>query len=760
MKTATKRRIGIVENLGNRKVTVSACIELVLSQVPSMMDQVLDGLKLAAGLQPGKLVQGPGFRPELKPVIEQLLGQRESLRNAFAGQVRILSYGGVAENESRPLVRFEDIQLLDVHQLDENIELARVQQELDFAVGELLPRLNALMSTVMGWISVQPNINPLRPELFAKALRDTMAAHISIAEIRSQVLASAAGRLGVALRQVYRELSEWLLSHGVEPAGLTPPTLAGVAVPNNAAKANETTRSVLTLERLRRLFSTDSGDLGGLAGRQGNDFLHTVPASVFALQDMKQVEAMIQRLELRKKEQSAISGNAAAQHVDLMHRGPLDGRQLGQQIGEEVTRMMLDNLTQDERLLIKVRGVLRGLTPALLTLSQSDVRFFSDHKHPARQFLDRVTDRSLAFTSEADEGYARFVQSIESAVQAIIDSKAPKAMAFARELESLLLVWQKDDKAQMQLREETARALLHVEQRNLLAQRLVEQWLSKLGDKPVPALVRGFLLGPWAQVVAESQLNCTRGSSDPQGYLALVDDLIWSVQPKQARRNPVKLVEMIPGMLTTLRSGLQLISFPAGRIGLFFDELIACHEAVLQEARSAREKTDAASAIFDEAPAAAEQRATNGDESASQDSMPSEAPWLAATETADAGYLEADSVMPLDPSTLEVSVADQRAAQAASETISEGAWVELMLDGEWTRLKLTWSSPHRTLFMFTSTQGRAHSMSRRSMSRLLSTGMIRIVSAGLMLDGALDAVAQAALHNSLAMDKTAGGKDA
>ena len=246
---------------------------------------------------------------------------------------------------------------------------------------------------------------------------------------------------------------------------------------------------------------------------------------------MKQVEAMIQRLEQRKKQQLASSGNAAVQHVDLHRRAPMDGRQLGMQIGEEVTRMMLDNLTQDDRLLTRVRGALQGLTPALLQLSRADVRFFSDHKHPARQFLDRVTDRSLAFTDEDDKGYARFVASIEDAVRAIDASTAPKTVAFAEGLEALLAVWQEEDKVQMQLREEAARALLHVEQRNLLAQRLIEQWMHRMTDQPVPLLVRSFLIGPWAQVVAESQLNCTNGSSDPQGYLAIVEELIWSVQP-------------------------------------------------------------------------------------------------------------------------------------------------------------------------------------------------------------------------------------
>ena len=758
MRPGVKRRIGIADSLGKRRVTVSSCLELVLAQVPSLMDQVLDGLRLAAGLDPHKPAGRGGFRPELKPVIQQLLDQRDSLRNAFSGQVRVLSYGGVSDTGSRPLVRFEDIQLLDMHQLDQSIELARVQQELDFTAGEALPRLNALISTVMGWINVQPNINPLRPELFAKALRDTMAAHISIAEIRSEVLASAAGRLGVGLRQIYRELTEWLLSQGVEPAGITPPTLAGAAASRNTEKSNETTRAVVTLERLRRLLSADVGDLANLSGRPGSDFLHTIPASLTALQDMKQVEAMIQRLELRKKQQSASAGNTAAQHVDLSLRTPKDGRQLGQQIGEEVTRMMLDNLTLDERLLEQVRDALQGLTSPLLELARTDVRFFSDHRHPARQFLDRVTDRSLAYTSEQDIGYERFVESIRGAVSSIKASPEAKAVAFALEMERLLAVWQQDDKAQMALREETARALLHVEQRNLLAQRLVDQWLGRMNDQPVPLLVRSFLVGPWAQVVAESQLNCTSGSTDPQGYLAVVDELIWSVQPWQARRNPVRLVELIPPMLVTLRSGLQLIAYPQRRISQFFDELIACHETVLQEARAARERAEQAgqSAVDRGADTWGGPEEHDVQEAALEDAMPSEAPWLGEAETADAGYLEAEAVMPLDPATLEVSEEDRQEAQSASESISEGAWVELMLDGQWTRLKLTWSSPHRTLFMFTSTRGRAHSMSRRSMARLLSTGLIRIVSSGLMLDDALDAVAQTALRNTLASGQAPG----
>ena len=128
------------------------------------------------------------------------------------------------------------------------------------------------------------------------------------------------------------------------------------------------------------------------------------------------------------------------------------------------------------------------------------------------------------------------------------------------------------------------------EQRNLLAQRLIEEWLSRLADKPVPPLVRGFCLGRGPRWWPNRNSAPIAPLQTPRVTKPQVDDLIWSTQPRQARRNPARLVQMIPGMLSTLRAGLQLIAYPPDRISQFFNELIACHESVLQEARALREK--------------------------------------------------------------------------------------------------------------------------------------------------------------------------
>ena len=96
------------------------------------------------------------------------------------------------------------------------------------------------------------------------------------------------------------------------------------------------------------------------------------------------------------------------------------------------------------------------------------------------------------------------------------------------------------------------------------------------------------------------------------------------------------------------------------------------------------------------------------------------------------------------------------AAQRAwsAEQLNTGSWVDLALGGVWVRAQLTWASPHKTLFMFISSGGMAHSMSRRTMDRLRGLGLIRLVSDGRVVDHALDAVAQAALRNDV---EKAGG---
>lgn len=746
MNWVSTRTLGFADDAGIARPGLQHCVEAALNMSDILVDSVIDGLLITVARAHGA-APASGPKPVMKLAIEQLVANRVQVRATFAAQLRVAMYGGVKpEAQAQPLLRFDDLQLLPEDKLDENIEAAWAEQEIVLAVEDVLPTLDALVSTLLGWITVQPQLNPLRPEVFVRALRTALVEQIPDTEIRGPLMTPAAGHLGTRMRKLYRELGDWLESQGIEPAGLQG---TGAKARKGVTRGNPSTdgagssvaKTILTLDRLRKLLS---GDLDG-APSGPQDFLYTVPASLDALQDMKMVEAMVQRLAKRTKE-----GDKAQTAAKTPAGQMVDSRQIGKQLGEEVLRLMLESLIDDERMLVKVRQALVALEPVLLRLAQIEPRFFSEKQHPARQFLDRITHRSLAFTAESDDGFYSFMRSVEQAVSALLAMQKISATSFAQVLKIIEDAWAREDKVQKARREEAARALLHAEQRNLLAKRLSQEFRERMSageNKDIPSFVGDFLCGPWAQAVAESQLVYTDTVvADPNG---LVDELIWSVQPRVARLNRTRLVELVPSLLARLRQGLQVISYPPELTARFFDQLISLHEAALEGARIKHEAVVPDSVL--PAPTEAEGGEKIGDEVSEE---MAEAPLVLVQEANESGFLEEDAVMPLDLSNDGQASDPSVPAPVAGAELSTGIWVELIFEGQWVRAQLTWVSPHRTLFMFNSTGGKAHSMSRRTLDRLRTQGLMRVVSDGHLVDGALNDVAQVALRNSL--DQPAG----
>ena len=741
-----KLRLGVADDPTQLQPSLSDCLAAMLKQAGSLMDQVLLGLEDGALATGGKRVAA--FQPpNVRNAIMLLQEEAEAVKANFVTELTRLVYeGGGKDQTTTEVLRFEDLQLFADDKLDQSIELARAQQEVALAVDDTLPALDALISTMLGWRTIQPGLNPVRPDVFVRALQFALQQQVPEANAREAIITPAAGLLGVNLRRLYREMSDWLRSTGVEPAV----PLGGRIDKSTGASGKPVTdaaaKTLLTLDRLRKLL------VGDLDQPRKAEFLHTVPASMAMLQDLKKTDELVKRLEKRPK-----PAVVPVEPVDMLASVGVAATiptRIGEQLGEEVVQMMFEHLAEDRRLLPALKRQLRAMQPAVYGLAKEDSRFFSDRTHPARQVLDRITQRSLAFQSESDPGWERFMQSVESASR-WLESKVVDADTFRELLVHLQEQWKDQDQGTKQKRTDAAKALLHAEQRNLLAQKLAAEFLDMLQGLDVADFVRDFLRNAWAQVVAEAQLSCEDGEADPHGYRALVDDLIWSVQKSSAQRGRARrLVQMIPGLLQRMREGLKGIGYPPEMTQRFFDHLITLHKAAVQEGRDAATQK-AADAVWEE-------------ESKFSDSAVEM--WLDGVEVQESGYVDfpgletdVDHVAAPEAASEEAAPAalgtapagdadeDDAAADAAGrpDDMRVGTWVEIHIKGEWVRAQLTWCSPHATLFMFTSVGGTAHSMSRRTLDKLRASDHVRIVADRPVVDEALDQVAQAALKNSI-----------
>lgn len=722
MTTPMMLRLGVANDMSRLRPSLQDCLESVLSVSDSMVEDLLESLN--ASVSPEHAGQMSSSHGRLDPsLLRRLMAQEDALKRTWHEELRRSLYqGGELDAVGRSPVRFDDLRLLDEQQIDATIGFALAEQELTRISADLLPRLNALISSLLGWLTVQGELNPVKPAAFARALRALLVEHVPDPDQRNALFAPAAGALGESLRQVYRELIQWLLVHGVEP--LESPTLKPR---REHAPRGAVGRTLLTLGRLRQLLA---GDLERPALDGGHEFLHTVPLSMTALEDMDMVEPLIQRLRQRvvqSPEASSEGTPAAAPELPVV-----DHQHLGRLLGQEVVRLMLDNLTQDERLLPAIRQQIGLLEPVLVKLSHADPRFFSERQHPARQLLEAITQRSLGYLSQKDEGFSELRRSVTGAVKAINAAPATEEV-FARLLRRLRRRWDEDDARKNQMRTEAARALLHAEQRHLLAERIAAEFRQRVTEKDVPDFVVDFLCRPWAQVVAESRLGGALAVTDGLPITGVADDLIWSAQTALIRRDRSRLVKLVPRMLGQLRQGLQLIDYPADRTAQFFDALVALQEQAFDS--PAPVPAPAPPTLVAVVPTLQE-RVDVPASPAPQDEG-GQGFWMAGREAMDAGFVTDESgPMPLEP------------LHPAAADLLPGAWVDLLIEGSWVRAQLTWASPHGTLFMFISTRGLAHSMTRRTLKRLLSADVLRVISHGDVVEGALDAVAQTALRNA------------
>ena len=476
------------------------------------------------------------------------------------------------------------------------------------------------------------------------------------------------------------------------------------------------------------------GDAGPLPG-PASDFANTVPAALEALHEMQQVEQVVQSLEQRRQ-------------VGVIQKGPPDdslegqrlllrrrARDIAQALSLEVVTLMVENMAQDARLLEPVRQLIRQLEPALLRLALVDQRFFTDKQHPARRLLQELTHRSMAFESFSAQGFDSFMQQLHRALSPLFKAPIENAELFEQQLRTLQQDWSEGARPTEKGHDAAVQALQHAEARNLLAEEIAKGIESHPDSHHVPTVVIDFLCGPWAQVLAQVRITQGAGSAADEKFAALIPALLWSAHPALARGNPAQLTRAVPRLLATLREGLDTIHYPGTGTSAFLEALMAIHQKAFHAAHEAVP-------LEAQLPRATQRQRPVADGN----------PWIGPQEALASNFLElqegpavAPSPPPLAPDML---IAPEPPATVNWE-LPLGTWVELWLKDQWVRTQLTWASPHGTLYLFTGAYGATQSISRRMRDKMLAQGRLRLISGRPLDEGALDAVAQAAMRNSL-----------
>ncbi len=770
-------------------------VHSVLADARHQMEHIAEAARMALQSRQDQ-ARTPGELHALREAREQLSRLAFVMAERYPDALRKALAEESAQHEEKPTrslfsIHFDDLELMDEAQINESVERARARQVLITAVEGPLADLDALVCAALGLPRVQPEHNPLRPEVFLQALQALVSQMQVTTQVRHDWMGPLAHALGNELRALYLAQIERLKQSGVQPVGyamrqgdgqvIYVAPAAGGASPGFASEtdlpeAAASADPLLTLDRLRRLLLGEFSEPAALMeealpfqaalppsspvvaapgrgpaepfanplARESDhpdplppidvpidppapDFAATVPAAFEALQEMNQVDRMMERLGSQRSKAGDGSADHAA-HTPRRHAGGL-----GEVLSMEVVSLMVDNIARDARLMWPVQQFVRALEPALMQLALADPRFFSHKEHAARRLLQDITDRSLAFNGTEAPGFQSFMRSLMNIAGPLATATIEGPQDFEHVLEQLHAKWAEKDQARKEERLRAIEALQHAEQRHLLAAQISREiWLlPQIGE--VPEAVSRFLLGPWAQVVAQARLTDTSGSADPGRYQELVDALIWSAQPQLTRAHTGRLARLLPKLLAKLREGLASIDYPAARTEAVFELLMQLHQQAFKHGPRAAAPPPAAVA---DAPALAQPTLLDDDD-----------PWVAPSEARESGHMDLSE----SPESVNAAVAPEPTAvdPTALPPLAVGTWANLLVAGQWERTQLSWIGSQGNLFLFTSASGRTQSMTLRLLDRLFQQGALQVLTEQSVVDGALDAVAQAAMRNSV-----------
>lgn len=659
-------------------------------------------------------------------------------------------------------VSFDGLSLVQDDALEESVAIdamvSKVINRDGVALGHLTTRLNALVSK-----KIDEKNNPLGPralcEGFLDACRD-LGVEIKVKLIIFKLFEKSV--LG-DLDQLYAEVNQLLIVAGVLPELKSAPPRrntersaaarsARSARGDGAALAAEGTASFgeegiqEVFGALQLLLAEVRGS--GLPARElpagavpisSNDLLRLLSHMQQRLPD--QSVAATDEFDLRNQLESLL-GRASAKSGKARVVGEVDEDVIN------LVSMLFEFILDDRTLPDSLKALIARLQIPMLKVAVLDKTFFSRGSHPARRLLNEIASAALGWVDQDDVQRDTLYQRIDQVVQRLLNDFVDDPAIFA-ELLAEFMAFTGDERRRSDLLEQRTRDAEEGRAKSELARQQVEQALNqRLLGKTLPETVVRLLQEAWSKVLMLTCLKHGVESAQWQAVLVTMDELVWSVEPHEDPQARLRLLELVPGLLRSLREGLDSAGIDPFVTSEFFARLEALHVQAFQRFKRAMP------VVVDNSEAAAPTLAEEAAQVLAADEVATVLPLLELPVSVEAQQAEEpemveviEEIILLAPGERreqesEANLADDDEALLQVDGLRVGSWVEFQEDEEnKLRCKLAAVIKPSGKFIFVNRTGmKVLEKTRMGLAVEFRRGAIRLLDDALLFDRALESV--------------------
>ena len=293
--------------------------------------------------------------------------------------------------------------------------------------------------------------------------------------------------------------------------------------------------------------------ISGLSGLQNNaDF--TIDTQSYDAGEVNSAQA----IKVRLVETLSTGNQSAAKNLSAAESDVID-----------IVSMMFDFILNDKSLPDKLKTLIARLQIPFIKLAILDKSFFSKKSHPARLLLNELAYSDTYFDEAEDQNDDSFYAVIEEIVKRVIEEYDSDENIFEQLLDEFVEFREQELEANRMAKE-----MLESTKQTVAA--VIEH---RVRNNKMPELIRGLLLRQWKDVMNAIGVRDSCEGIAWDAAIAVMDDLIWSVQPKLVVQEKSQLTKLIPRILNGLQDGLTLIGCRQDAIAQLFIELEILHHA-------------------------------------------------------------------------------------------------------------------------------------------------------------------------------------
>jgi hypothetical protein len=694
-----------------------------------------------------------------------------------------------------------ELSLVDDNVFEEKLAVDDLAKRLSANCDEELRALSQRMGFLLSEPELADNANPMSPDTIIKALQSACEQMTAGYQAKMTVMRIVEQHMAHDMLSMYRDVNSHLVAQQILPqirptyrkvpqnAAHKPGVAATNAAANNAPPAapqtevNSTNDVFATLQQLMAgnqgagyvpAHGMPNGTLAasqhGLAGVAGSHTGASSTASasqglLAALNQMQhQIAGSANPSVALANMRNFVPGVTTMADMNLLRE--LKTRGLGTDSSQieamtiDIVAMLFDYVFDDRDIPDNIKALIARLQIPVLKVAILDKSFFSKKSHPARRLLDTLAEASVCFAGQASKSDPLY-REIAATVNRVHDEFETDIQLIADALAAFENFLKEREKAAEELIEQSARAM-HEREKSEMARLIANDEAERrasLSDLPVP--VAAMLRGPWARVLARVYMREGGRGESFQSMIECADDLIWSVEPKFDATQRKQLVGMLPALLKRLQAGLELAEIDSLETKEFFSALVDCHAAAMK----AGLRGESVQTLLNGSPTT--MQATPlfvklvAEEKLREDEFKrARRTGVARIQFTDRG-VEIEEINARQPQSVGVTPAadvvatasnssnvaadvsgDDEPADAVSAEVSNlkrGAWVEFVqAGGEKIRAKLSWISPLKGVFLFTSPGvNEALSVSPDALQRQLRLGEARLIEESSLIDRAV-----------------------